>query len=387
MVSQLVNEAIGNLLASRQRSALALLGILIGAGAVIAMLDIGAMAQNETVKQFQQLGTDVLEIVTTDVAGFRSGDAADLIASVHGLSAVAPLMTGNGLVMQSDIATRATLAGVTGDFLSVAKLHVASGRFISDFDGFELFAVLGSDIAASLDRFDKPLQLNDDVRVGRYVFRVIGILAPVARNPILRIDSNKTVFMSIVNSKRASNSANLNTILGRVAAGASADGVALQIRSYFENQHHGMYLLVTTAEALIASMAQQQALFQILLGAVAAISLTLGGVGVMNIMLISVQERRREIGIRLALGARGVDIQLLFLIEAVVLALVGASLGFGVGLLGSLAFARLSQWEFLVSPWAGPLGAGVSVAVGIFFGFYPAFMASRMDPILALRSE
>ena len=142
-----------------------------------------------------------------------------------------------------------------------------------------------------------------------------------------------------------------------------------------------------SAQQLIAGMANQMRLFQLLLAVIGGIALVLGGVGVMNIMLISVQERHREIGIRLAIGARRRDIQTLFLSEAVILATLGGVLGIGLGIAGSFGFARFSGWEFVIAPAAAPLGAGVSIAVGIFFGFYPAFMASRLDPIEALRAE
>ena len=142
-----------------------------------------------------------------------------------------------------------------------------------------------------------------------------------------------------------------------------------------------------SAQQLINGMAKQMRLFEMLLGAVGGIALVLGGVGVMNIMLVSVQERHREIGIRLAIGARRRDIQMLFLSEAVILAVLGGLLGILLGFGASYAFARVSNWQFLISPTAAPIGAGVSIVVGIFFGCYPAVMASRLDPIEALRSE
>jgi putative ABC transport system permease protein len=134
-------------------------------------------------------------------------------------------------------------------------------------------------------------------------------------------------------------------------------------------------------------MESQMRLFTLLLGAVGSIALVLGGVGVMNIMLVSIQERRREIGVRLAIGARRSDIRLLFLAEAGLLSVVGGGFGVGLGIMGAWGFAWLSGWTFVLSGTAIPLGAGVSVAVGLFFGFYPAVMASRLDPIVALRSE
>ena len=174
--------------------------------------------------------------------------------------------------------------------------------------------------------------------------------------------------------------------MARLAPGADADAAVAALTAYLTPKMDEAPS-VQSAKQLIAGMASQMRLFELLLGAVGSIALALGGVGVMNIMLVSVAERHREIGIRLAIGARRWDIQALFLSESVLLSVLGGILGIGLGFLASWSFAWLSAWTFVLSATAAPIGAGVSVAVGIFFGFYPAVMASRLDPIEALRSE
>jgi putative ABC transport system permease protein len=193
--------------------------------------------------------------------------------------------------------------------------------------------------------------------------------------------------MSLPNAKRLMPNQILGSAVGRLAGDAAADLAEQELQAYLTPKLRDAYLRVETARQLIAGMANQMHLFTLLLGAVGTLSLVLGGVGVMNIMLVSVAERKQEIGIRLAIGARRRDISALFLSEAVILAVVGGLFGIFLGLGASWVFAWVSDWEFILSPEAAPLGAGVSVLVGIFFGFYPAASASRLNPIDALRAD
>jgi putative ABC transport system permease protein len=387
MLRQTVHEAIGNLVSTRQRSLLALLGILIGAAAVIAMLNIGAIARNETVKQFQQMGTDILAIRSDSPTGMLLPDLQSVPANVPAVRQVAPLVIGGGSITFEGVTRSTGQVGVTEAFGTLAHLPIQSGRFISDLDKFELYCVVGGSLAADLSNPANTLQVGSKVRVGRYVFTVIGILAPALQSPMMPIDVNGSLFMSIPNTKRIMMNPLISTAMARMTQGADPDAAIAALTAYLGPKMGGMAPNVQSAAQLIAGMASQMRLFELLLGAVGSIALALGGVGVMNIMLVSVSERHREIGIRLAIGARRWDIQLLFLSEAVLLSVLGGILGIGLGIFASWVFARLSDWSFTVSMTAAPIGAGVSVAVGIFFGFYPAVMASRLDPIEALRSE
>ncbi|MDO9413881.1 MAG: ABC transporter permease [Pseudolabrys sp.] len=381
MLRQTITEACGNLLASRQRSALALIGILIGASSVIAMLNVGGMAQNETAKVFQQMGTDIISIRSSNSSGFSPTDIAALSRASAGLSSVAPFAVGSSAAVYQGRALNPSIIGATQTFARIAQVRVREGRFISDFDRFEPFATIGSKFAETMGG---NVSLGAEIRVGRYQLRVIGILDEVTVNPMLSVDINNAIIVSMANIKRLVPATTISTVVGRARPDVGASEVAQQLESYFSNRSD---IEVQTAQQLIAGMANQKKLFQVLLGIIGGISLVLGGVGVMNIMLISVQERHREIGIRLAIGARRRDIQNLFLFEAIILAVLGGALGIVVGIAGSYAFAVFSEWDFVVAPLAAPLGAGVSIAVGVFFGFYPAVMASRLDPIVALRAE
>lgn len=386
MLRATILEALGNLLGTRQRSALALLGIMIGAAAVIAMLNIGAIARNETVRQFQQMGTDILAVRVQGQAGLQLADVQEITRAVPSVREVSPLVISNGTVTFEGISTTATQAGVTTSYAAMTRLAMAQGRFISDLDKFDLYCVVGAQLAADLSTPLFPLRLGSQLRVGQYVFTVIGIVAPAVSSPMMPLEVNTSLFMSIPNTRRVMAGAQLSTVMARLAPGAKAEASSNAVKTYLspklDTPPH-----VQSAQQLIAGMANQMRLFELLLGAIGAIALALGGVGVMNIMLVSVSERHREIGIRLAIGARRRDIQALFLAEAVLLSVLGGLLGIGLGIFASWVFARLSDWHFVMSATAAPIGAGVSVAVGIFFGFYPAVMASRLNPIEALRSE
>ncbi|MGG5888426.1 ABC transporter permease [Falsiroseomonas sp. HC035] len=390
MLRRVVAEAAANLLASRQRSALALLGIVIGAAAVIAMLNVGAIARNETVRQFRQLGTDILTLRvdgTTGMGSFQLADVEALPREVPMVAEIAPFVIGGGSVGHEGQVGNGSHLGVTAAFARVSRLRMQGGRFISDLDRYELYAVVGHGLARQLSTPYAPLRVGSNLRIGRYVFAVIGILDPVLHSPMMPVDIDSTLFVSIPNVRRIMANPALSMAIARMRPDADADQTTAQIQRYFAPKLRDAILSVQSARQLIAGMQSQMQLFTLLLGAVGAIALALGGVGVMNIMLVSIAERRREIGVRLAIGAEPGDIRTLFLAEAVLLSVTGGVLGIFLGIAGAWGFAWLSGWEFVISPSAAPLGAGVSVAVGIFFGFYPAVMASRLDPIEALRAE
>ncbi|MBU8541091.1 ABC transporter permease [Falsiroseomonas tokyonensis] len=390
MLKRVLAEAVANLLASRQRSALALLGIVIGAAAVIAMLNVGAIARNETIRQFRQLGTDILMLRLDSDSGlgnFQLADVEALPGEVPMVTEVAPFVIGGGSVLHEGNVSNGSHLGVTADFASVARLRTQSGRFISNLDRYELYAVLGQGMAQQLSTPYAPVRVGSNLRIGRYVFTVIGILEPVLQSPMMPVDIDNTLFVSVPNVRRIMANPAMSMAVARIRPDAEAEAAVRQVERYFAPKIRDQRLSVLSARQLIAGMQNQMQLFTLLLGAVGAIALALGGVGVMNIMLVSIAERRREIGVRLAIGAEPGDIRTLFLAEAVILSVAGGIIGIFLGIGGAWFFAWLSGWEFVLSPSAVPLGAGVSAAVGIFFGFYPAVMASRLDPIEALRAE
>jgi putative ABC transport system permease protein len=198
---------------------------------------------------------------------------------------------------------------------------------------------------------------------------------------------NKAVLIHATTASRAYPDSKITSIIGRVRPGTGTPLLKQQVQAYFSARDKRRNVEVQTAEELIANMEKQMRLFTLLLGAIGSIALIVGGVGVMNVMLVSVSERRKEIGIRRALGAHREDVQTQFIIESVVLCLTGGLIGILIGVVISFLFAHFTKWEFMLSMNAVMLGIGVSSAVGVFFGYYPARQASRLDPITALRGE
>lgn len=391
----LVADALGNLRAVQQRSLLALLGIGIGTAAVIAMLAIGDAAKRQALDQFRAMGTDMLAIqADTAQAGrpapLMPGDAAALLGR-SGLVAIAPIAVTGMELAHGRARAVASVAGVTGDLAPVARLRVAEGRFLSTFDGPQTFVVLGGGLARKLGgnggRNGSGPAVGDDLRLGGYRYTVVGILEETVPNPLLPVDLNGAALVPLPGLRRIAADTGIAALVARMAPGTDDDAVRHAVAAHFADVPHSRPVVIQSARQMIAAMAEQMQVYTLLLSAVGGISLIVGGVGVMNVMLMSVVERRREIGIRLALGARPRDILGMFLVEASVLSLGGGVLGTALGITAAAVYAHSAGWSFALPAAALPLGLGMSVLVGLVFGILPALRASRLDPIQALRGE
>ena len=277
--------------------------------------------------------------------------------------------------------------GVTESFLAINKLRVKSGRFLSDLDEQSQFCVVGNGVGREMQRLGAAGAVGERIRVGDNIFTVIGVIKDVPEGGMRRFDANTSVFVHITSVLRMSKDAEINTVTARVSPGYTNDSARKQVLTFFATKTKTPSVRVTSPEEVIAQMEKQMQMFTLLLGAIGSISLIVGGVGVMNVMLVSVTERRREIGIRRALGAKRGDIKGQFLIESIILSMIGGLIGIVVGVGAARIISHFAHWQFMVSVSAILLGVGVSTAVGVFFGFYPARKAARLDPIEALRYE
>jgi putative ABC transport system permease protein len=396
MLKANLREASRSLIAAKQRSILALLGIVIGIGSVIALVSTGALAQRETLRQFMEMGTDIISIQMEQARGERGGgtptgfsleEALALPERLPTIRSVAPYASAFGELRREGQRVSIPLLGVTESFFDLNKLELEQGRFISDLDVLMSHAVLGGNLAKRLLGQGMAVGVGEHVYFDNRRLTVAGILRPAAMGAMRPYEASEGLMLPITTVLRISPQNAIRTIMARLEPGVTASQATVEVQAHFAGQPRPKQIRVTSPEQIIEHMERQSRMFTLLLGAIGSISLVVGGVGVMNVMLVSVSERRREIGIRRALGAQKRDIQWQFLIESVLLSLAGGVLGILIGVGASYGIAHYSDWQFELVHGALLLGVGVSAAVGIFFGYYPARQAAALNPIQALRAE
>ncbi|GBD10508.1 Macrolide export ATP-binding/permease protein MacB [bacterium HR23] len=403
-----VLTALRALTVNRLRSALTLLGIIIGVGAVIALMSIGRGARQTVTEQIQGIGSNLLFVTpgqatvgrvagAASLASLTTEDAANL-ANLPSVSAAVPRVSFFGQVVNGPLNARAQIVGTLPQYLEVRNFQVAQGSFIEEEHTITgaLVAVLGANIAAQLFPNDDPI--GKTVSINRRPFRVIGVLAPRGGTGFNIEDDTVVVPLTTAVRRlqvRRSTSGGIAVDLIYVQARSSAvmEQARQEVTEALLERFQGntdAFTIVSQQEVLQA-LTQVTNSFTLFLGAIAGISLLVGGIGIMNIMLVSVTERTREIGLRKAVGARRRDILLQFLLESSALGLVGGLVGTAVGYGLARVVERFSiggqNLRAYVAPDVVLLAVGVSLAVGLFFGLYPARRAAGLDPIQALRYE
>lgn len=401
------HSALGALRGNVMRSALTMLGIVIGVAAVILVVAIGSGAREVVVRQIRSLGSNLLVIdsLGTPVSGghgtgpkfLRDTDAAAIGREVPSVTASVPVLRGNVLAVRADANMLTTIWGATGDFLAARDWDLAEGR---NFTSEELAAgskvvLLGDSVARSL--FGDADPVGEVIRIQRLPFTVVGLLESKGQTSSGRDQDDlivaplKTVRTRVLGINPAIPD-RADSILIKAEDGADMTIVEQDVRTLLRELHRidpeqeDDFTVKNLAEVLHIKEASASALAS-LVAAVASVSLIVGGIGIMNIMLVSVIERTREIGIRMAVGARRRDILAQFLVEAVTLSSIGGGIGLVLGIIGAGVTARLAHWPWIISPVAVLLAVGFSVSVGVLFGFYPARRAAWLDPIEALRHE
>jgi putative ABC transport system permease protein len=390
---------------NKVRSFLTTLGVIIGVAAVIVMMAVSAGAEAEIADQINALGANLIMVMPSfqrGGPGQRGGqpqmltysDLATIEENVTGINGASAEQNTTQDVKVDVTLESISIVGTTPGFPAVRGLWVAEGRFITneDNDRAHKIAVLGSDIAQELFGDQDPI--GQPVKVGSTKLTVVGVMAP--KGVVGNTDYDGRVYVPItLVFKKWTNQRFGGDRVGVVLVSAESketmDDVMAQLSELIMNilgtdpTSPGFQL--TTQDSIIDARASTTETFRNLLAWVAAVSLVVGGIGIMNIMLVSVTERTREIGLRQALGARPRDVQLQFLLEAIVLSLIGGLIGVLVGVGGAYLF---NEWGSMRTEvvWASvPLSFGAAAAVGIFFGYYPATKAAQLDPIVALRRE
>jgi putative ABC transport system permease protein len=379
------------------RSLLTMLGIVIGIAAVIVVVAIGAGAREVVVQQIQSLGTNLIAIDARSSLWLSDSDALAIKREVPGAEAVAPVIRSGYPVAAGNVYWSTSLNGVTEDYLSARDWPVALGR---NFAAEEIAAgaktvLLGASVARTL--FGNSDPTGRVVRIKSVPFSVIGVLDAKGTSNTGR-DQDDVVLVPLKAARsrligvNAVNPERIDTLLVKIADGWSLEQAEQNIRAVLRERPRlaatldDNVTIKNMAEILRIKESSAGAL-ALLVAAIASISLIVGGIGIMNIMLVSVVERTREIGVRMAVGARRRDILSQFLVEAVTLSAIGGAIGIALGITASAGIATFADWPFILSMQSIVLAVGFSVSVGIVFGFYPARRASRLDPIEALRHE
>ncbi len=387
-------EAFRSLSRARLRTALALIGIVIGIGSVITMISLGEIARAKARAEFEALGTDILTIRKDDSAS-RSvkiplADAVRLADALPEIAEAAPRIRAQGsFVHAGRRAGSGAIQGVTESFARINKLELEDGRFVSDLDVRRYFCVVGAKVARAMRRAGAGRIVGETLVTKDRVFTIVGVLRHVPENYALpfQVDANPSIFIPITTAARLQANAEISLIIARARTDLHYSQAARAVQDWFRERAPKLKLEVVSAKQLIEQMESQMQLMTLLLAAIGSVSLIVGGIGVMNVMLVSVAERRREIGIRRALGARRRDIQNQFLVECIILSIAGGVFGILAGTGATWAICSFTEWDFFVSTTAAISGIAVASAVGILFGFQPAYQAARLDPIVALQAE
>jgi putative ABC transport system permease protein len=396
----LVRLGVRSLLLHKLRSSLSILGVVIGVAAVVAMSSVGEGARRESLEQIAGLGIDsVTARARPPVAGaagpglsLRDAESAGRV--VPGVVAVAPIRETPLSVEAGGRTAEASVVGTTPSYQNASRLALASGRFLTDLDveDRKRVAVLGASVARAVFPLGEPK--GEPVRMGGDWYEVVGVLEGRATargrpGPIRTRDVNRCVFVPLPALDRGKDARpdGIDEVVLRLADADQVGPSAEVLKALLRRSTGGENFEVIVPREILRQRERTQRIFNVVTGAIAALSLLVGGIGIMNIMLASVAERTREVGVRRALGARKKDIAAQFLVESSLLTVAGGALGVGLGIAGAVVIHRFAGWPTAVAPLLLLLALAMALLVGVGFGFYPAFHASRLEPMEALRRE
>ncbi len=403
-LNKLVRIAGRSILKTKMRSLLTMLGIIIGVGAVIVMVAIGQGAQSRIEQQIQNLGTNMLVITpgASSQGGVSRGagsfnrltveDAEKIRRESLLVSAVSPVIFTFTMARGGDTNWRTQINGVATDYTTIRDWDVSEGRFFdaADVRSKRKVAVLGKTVADALFPDSDPV--GQQILLRHVPFTIIGVLARKGQTATGADQDDVVLAPYTTVQARLAGRQFIGQILASTYSPEEIPEAEQELTLIMRESHHladweeDDFTIRDQTQIAEAARGTTEVMTW-LLGAIASISLLVGGIGIMNIMLVSVTERTREIGIRLAIGARGVDVMTQFLVESIVMSLLGGLIGVGLGFAGTWLVGSLTGWDTTITVQQVALALGFSAAVGIFFGFYPARKAARLNPIEALRYE
>jgi putative ABC transport system permease protein len=407
MFFSMLSEAWHAMSANRLRTFLTMLGMVIGVGAVILMMAIGEGAQQSIKRSIDSMGSNLFVILSgsSSTSGSRSGSGnssalnmndANAVGDLEDIAAIAPISTGNTQIIFSGNNWNTSIIGTSPTYFSIRGWNVDSGELFSDADirSANRVALIGKTVAENLfgDDIDP---IGKTIRIKKSPFMILGVLESKGQSFDGR-DQDDTIIVPITTAQRKLFGNQIPGSVRMIMAQAKSEkymGVAEDAINDLIRQRHNIRenaesdFSVRNLTAMAKTASETAKTMSMLLGAIASISLLVGGIGIMNIMLVSVTERTREIGIRMAIGAREKDILLQFLLEACVISIVGCVIGVALGLGGALLVKKMVGAEILISMQSIVLAFSVAATVGVFFGYYPASKAAKLHPIEALRYQ
>ncbi|MBF0344978.1 MAG: ABC transporter permease [Nitrospirae bacterium] len=406
-VPSTIKIALGSLRVNKMRSSLTMIGIIIGVGAVITMLAVGTGARKRIAEQIASMGSNLLIILpgTTTAGGVRAGagtqptlstfDADAILKECPAVMYVAPILNGVSQVVHGNLNWSTGVSGTTPSILDVRDWPLAAGRVFTmdDVRGASKVALVGLTVVDNL--FGSIDPVGQVVRIKNIPFTIIGVLDRKGQSPNGQ-DQDDIIYIPVTTAQKkvfgTSFPGMVRTIMVKAKGAEELSQAERQITELLRQRHHiGQRrdddFTVRNLTQMMQTAEQSTAVMTLLLGSIASVSLLVGGIGIMNIMLVSVTERTREIGIRMAIGANTWDIRLQFIIEALTLSMIGGILGIATGLASAEIISKIAGWPTIVSLMSILLSFCFSGMIGIFFGFYPAYKASLLDPIDALRYE
>jgi putative ABC transport system permease protein len=400
----LIRLAVQSILKNRMRAMLTMLGIIIGVAAVIVMVAVGYGARSRIREQINSLGTNMIVITpgASTAGGVSQGaqafatltlaDADKIRSQSQTVAAVSPVIVGRSQVIAAGGNWRTSINGVDADYQTIRDWQTDAGAFFESEDvrAARSVAVLGRTVALRIFADRDPV--GQEIQIAALRFKVVGVLSPKGQTASGGDSDDVILIPYTTASTRLTGRPRIPQILASTASQGDLPAAQDEVRTLLRESHHisgedDDDFTVRNQTDLATAAESSTRVMTLLLAAIASISLLVGGIGIMNIMLVSVTERTREIGIRLAIGARGSDVLVQFLVESVMMGMFGGMAGLVVGFTSAKVLGHFTGWQTVTSPLVMVVAVGFSGAVGVFFGYYPARKAAALNPIEALRYE
>lgn len=389
------NQAMINIRSATMRSLLALAGVLAGTAAVVTLLSCGKMATEKALMQFKSLGTELLSVTIYSKNPEKNPNEnpitlefwRKLPSRIPEINQVAPYSLDALPLSFEGKSLEGTVTGADENLADIMKLDMATGFFVSFVQSFEPYCVIGDNIAAQIRQFTQDSPIGKQLKIGSILYTITGITQPGDNHIFFMGNINQSVMVPIAGLALLSKHPVINHGILNLKPDSDIDAIISTLTNIFALHAPEKSLYITSSRQLREGMENQEKIFHLLLLVIGGVALLAGGTGIMNIMLVSVSERKKEIGLRKALGAKSRDIQQLFMIESVVLSALGGLAGILLGLMATCCIALLGTWNFRFYWSSITAGFLFSVMTGIFFGYYPAKRASRLEPVVTLKSE